>query len=257
MQKCVSWNNVELGLLKIYYPSLKKEDLLALIPNRTYDAIQRMASSLGIKRGNIGYHPTRETRNRMSLAHLGIKLSPHHKLKMRTCSLNESTFDVLTEGSLYWTGFLMSDGNISYKKGIPIIALHLKDIDLPHLLKFRDFVGSSHKVGNYVNKERGNASNSISFASESMANALAKYGFVPRKCFTAEIKGGIENNRHVWRGVIDGDGSLGVYVRKNLNGNIRRVPYLSLTGSKNLCIQLRSFLEKELDEPMPPNIIFY
>src|SRR5207247_703702 len=72
-----------------------------------------------------------------------------------------------------------------------------------------------------------------------------------------EIKGGIENNRHVWRGVIDGDGSLGVYVRKNLNGSIRRVPYLSLTGSKNLCMQLRSFLEKELGEPMPPNIIFY
>jgi len=42
-----------------------------------------------------------------------------------------------------------------------------------------------------------------------------------------------------------------------LNGIVRRVPYFSLTGSKTVCLQLKSFLEKELDEPMPPNIVFY
>lgn len=29
-----------------------------------------------------------------------------------------------------------------------------------------------------------------------MAQELGKYGFVPRKCFTARITGGIENNKH-------------------------------------------------------------
>ena len=141
------WQSQELELLKKCYPFLTKEQLIALFPKRTYQAIQRMASTLAIKRGNKGYNPTKQTRERMSLAHLGRKLSPQHKLSMRTCTLNESSFDVLTEQSAYWIGFLIADGNICYKKGIPIIALHLKDIDLPHLHKFREFVGSSHKVG--------------------------------------------------------------------------------------------------------------
>ena len=115
---------------------------------RTYQAIQRMASTLAIKRGNKGYNPTKQTRERMSLAHMGHKLSPQHKLSMRTCALDEASFDVLTEEAGYWIGFLIADGNICYKKGIEIIALHLKDIDLAHLHKFREFVGSSHKVGN-------------------------------------------------------------------------------------------------------------
>jgi hypothetical protein len=42
-----------------------------------------------------------------------------------------------------------------------------------------------------------------------------------------------------------------------LKGSGRRVPYISLTGSKSVCLQFRAFLEKELNEPMPPNIIFY
>jgi hypothetical protein len=70
-----------------------------------------------------------------------------------------------------------------------------------------------------------------------MANALAKYGFVPRKCFNAEIKDGIENDRHVWRGVIDGDGSLGIHVRKDSG---RRVPYINITGGKTVCLQFKA-----------------
>lgn len=42
-----------------------------------------------------------------------------------------------------------------------------------------------------------------------------------------------------------------------MKGSGRRVPYISLTGSKSVCLQFRAFLEKELNEPMPPNIIFY
>ena len=87
-----------------------------------------------------------------------------------------------------------------------------------------------------------------------MANSLANYDLVPRKCFTAEIKGGIENNRHVWRGVINGDGSLGVRERKDSG---RRVPYVYLTGSRSVWLQFRVFLEKELGLLMPPNMIFY
>jgi hypothetical protein len=251
------WDSNELDLLEYYYSTRTKHELLKLFPKRTYQAIQRMASTLGVKRNRIDFHHTSEARSRMSKAHTGIKLSSEHKGHMRRCTLNESAFDTLTESSHYWIGFMITDGNVCYKKGVPIIALHLKAEDLPHLLKFREFVGSSHKVGSYVNKTWENTSCSLSFSSEKMANALGKYGFVPKKCFIAEIKGGVESNRHLWRGVIDGDGSLGVYVRKNSNGGVLRVPYITVTGTKNVCLQFKSFLEKELGELMPPSVVFY
>ncbi|MGC2685248.1 MAG: hypothetical protein WA323_25610, partial [Candidatus Nitrosopolaris sp.] len=50
-----------------------------------------------------------------------------------------------------------------------------------------------------------------------------------------------------------GDGTLGIYERKNLDESIRRVPY---TGTKTICLQFRSFLEKDLCERMPPSIVF-
>jgi NUMOD3 motif len=259
MRRCVIWDNVELQLLKAYYPFLSRQALLPLFPKRTYQAIQRMASELAIKRGNKGYRHPEEARAKMSAARIGRKLSEEHIAKLRRCKVNESAFNSLTEESAYWIGYLISDGNVCYKKdkkGIPTIALHVKDTDLAHLQKFRDFLHSSYKISRYANKIWANVSYSISFPSQQMANALAKYGFVPRKCFTAEIKGEVENNRHVWRGMIDGDGCLGVYVRKNSNETSRRVPYISITGTKTICLQFRSFLEKEICEPMPPGIFY-
>jgi hypothetical protein len=210
-----------------------------------------MASNIGTKIIRTAYHHTKEARAKMSVSHSGRKLPQETKSKMRTCTLNESAFGEITEQSVYWIGFLMADGNICYKKEIPIIALHLKDIDIQHLEKFREFVGSSHKVGCYVNKTWGNTSYSISFSSERIANDLAKYGVLPKKCFIAKIEGGIEYDRNLWRGIIDGDGTLDIYVRKNSNGTTRKIPYISLTGSSNICLQFKTFLEKELQQSMP------
>jgi len=251
------WNKLELDLLKSNYSTHGKSELIELFPNRTYQAIQRMASYLGMKRVRDDFEPTPEARAKMSKSHLGIKLSEAHRAALRRHTLNEKAFDILTEHAIYWIGFLMADGNVSYKKGIPIIALHLNVADLPHLLKFREFVGSSHAVGNYINKLSGNTSCTISFSSERLSNVLGKYGFVPRKCFTAQVKGGVEYSKHLWRGLIDGDGSLGVYERKCLKGTVRRVPYINITGSSNVCSQFKTFLEKEIGEPMPPRFFFY
>ena len=71
MRKCVGWDDLELELLKAYYPSRSSQDLLALFPNRTYQAIQRMASTLAIKRGNKGYKHTKQVRERMKSSPFG------------------------------------------------------------------------------------------------------------------------------------------------------------------------------------------
>jgi hypothetical protein len=249
------WNDQDDNLLKRCYPTHTKNELISLFPNRTYQAIQRRASDLQVRR-TVSYHHTPEAKAKMSIDRLGRKLSKQHRQALRRCTLNECAFDTLNEHSKYWIGFLISDGNVCYKQGgdIPTIALHSKEMDLQHILKFKEFLCSSHKIGRYANKRWGNVSHSISFRSEKIANALAKYGCVSRKCFKVKIKGGLEYDRDLWRGIIDGDGCLGVHERKDSG---RRVPYISLTGTKTVCFQFRDFLEKKLGESMPSNVIFY
>ena len=78
----------------------------------------------------------------------------------------------------------------------------------------------------------------------------------PKKRFTAKVRGGLENNMDLWRGVIDGDGTMGIYRRVTPRGTVRDIPYISLTGSLHVCLQFKAFLENAVGIPMP-NIIPY
>ncbi|MPZ05652.1 MAG: hypothetical protein GEU26_04420 [Nitrososphaeraceae archaeon] len=78
---------------------------------------------------------------------------------------------------------LLADGNVSIKKGIPIVAFHQQEIDKGQIDKFRTFVKSTHKIGCYVNKKTGRVYYSISFSCKIMADDIAKYGVVPKKWF--------------------------------------------------------------------------
>jgi NUMOD3 motif len=210
--------------------------------------IKRSKSLTGLKRKPI----SEDTRIKMSRSHLGKKLSEETRMKMRKCQLNERTFSTpLSSEAKYWIGVLLADGNVSIKKGIPIVAFHLHEIDKDHISKFRSFVKSTHKIGHYVNKKTGRVYCSISFSCKIMADDIAKYGIVPKKWFILKVKGGIENDRDLWRGIIDGDGTLGVYPRKTANGTIRSIPYISLTGNLYICHQFKAFLEHQLGLPIP------
>jgi hypothetical protein len=270
-------------IMKRRHRQLLDERGIEEIKRRMFESKSRQPWNKGLRMSNearrnmsvahLGNYPSEETRKRMSVAQAGLKRKPISELgranmrraqigkklssetrsKMRTCSLNEVVFDIITEESAYWTGFLMADGNISYKREIPIIALHLKETDLSHLEKFRTFVGSSHKIGHYINKRWGNISCSLSFSSERIANRLAEYGIVRRKCFVGKAAG-LEDNKHFWRGIMDGDGHLGVYHRKTLMEITRPVPYISVTGNFYVCLQFKAFLENALGTLMP-NIV--
>jgi hypothetical protein len=215
--------------------------------------LKRSKALTGLKRKPISEH----TRMRMSLAHMGNKPSAETRAKMRRCQLNEHTFGTITPESKYWIGVFITDGNVSIKKGVPIIALHLHEIDKDHVdKKFRSFVGSTHKLGRYVNKKTGRVYYSISFSSEIMANDIAKYGVVTNKWFIVKVKCGLENDRDLWRGAIDGDGNIGIYPKRTPEGKIRLIPKIQLTGNLHICLQFKTFLENQLGLPMP-NIIPY
>jgi hypothetical protein len=70
----------------------------------------------------------------------------------------------------------------------------------------------------------------------SVINAQSTYGIVPKKGLTSRMIG-LENDRHCWRGVMDGDGCINV--RNGKEGD-----KIILTGGKPLLCQFKMFVVK-------------
>ena len=98
----------------------------------------------------------------------------------RRCTLDEHVFDLLTPGSAYWLGMLITDGSVSKARrvgprGSPTVKLALKRLDRPHIEAFRAFMGSSHKIDDRYVLVRGTKcpTSAIAFASSTLASRLA------------------------------------------------------------------------------------
>jgi hypothetical protein len=156
-------------------------------------------------------------------------------------SLNESVFDRITEDPAYWTGSLMSDGNISLgTTGNPRIVLTLAKADYDHLVKFKKFLKCTTPILPKKKKYHGTIvlQYYLRFSSKHIAERLGAYGVVPRKSLIAKVNG-LEDDRHFWRGVFDGDGYF-----KNKDGN--EGDRMVLTGSNCLCAQFEEFIKKNV-----------
>lgn len=160
----------------------------------------------------------------------------------RKYQLNESIFDEVNDESAYWVGFLMADGCVSGNS----ITLSLSAKDGDHVNKFRVFLGSDIPLRRYTYSSTfGPSSNktydavTLSVHSAKIRKSLSKFGVVPRKSKTAVVNG-LANNRHFWRGVIDGDGTL--FVDKRYN-----VATVSLVGSKALTSQFLDFAKLHVE----------
>jgi len=63
-------------------------------------------------------------------------------------ALREDAFDVITEESAYWVGFLMADGCISDQPNrTTALRLSLQRSDENHVKKFSEFLGYTGKIG--------------------------------------------------------------------------------------------------------------
>ncbi len=160
--------------------------------------------------------------------------TPRRRRKEPQHSLNEDVFDVITPESAYWIGFLMADGNIKDLADghQPAVTLTLAGRDAEHVARFRAFLGSSHTL-----HVRNTGSVTLSVRSRKLVDALARYGVVPRKSFTAQVIG-LEDNADFWRGVMDGDGNLRV--------NHSRFGEIRLCGSQALIGQFAAFAHRSV-----------
>ena len=187
-----------------------------------------LAESLGVSRQTVCN----------KLKRRGVKLRSKKQAANRAYSLknnyNDDCFKELDKHTEYWLGFLMADGNVL--KNRITVRVHKKDFI--HVESFSNFCGVIRKP-----TIRGNECH-IAFSSSQMVNDLKKWGVVENKSLVCEAHPELCISSNFWRGVIDGDGSLGVYKQ-----NDKYYPRLTLAcGSKILIEQFRNYAQNLLSK---------
>jgi hypothetical protein len=159
----------------------------------------------------------------------------------RHYELNEEAFDAISEESAYWVGFLMADGCVSDPANgrCPTLALSLAQRDMHHVVRFREFLGSTHPVAIRKNNRSKAGSQDLacfSVTSRRLVARLNSFGVVPRKSKGAQVMQ-LEDDRHFWRGLVDGDGHVCLFKKGTSHS-----PVVGLTASKSLADQFADYV---------------
>jgi hypothetical protein len=153
---------------------------------------------------------------------------------VRKRQLRQYAFDELTPDAAYWIGFLFADGSVIGRGESAVVQTRLSECDREHLVKLRSFLGSTHKIGvapagNYGGY-RSRPSVRLSVPSGRLARRLLSLGR-----YEGPIDSTLIQSRDFWRGVVDGDGSLGHLASG--------YAYFALVGSRRLLEAFLAFLQ--------------
>ena len=170
---------------------------------------------------------------------------------MTRCELWPNAFDQLTPAAAYWVGFLFADGSVSKERQPKRVSVRVSERDREHLVKLRAFLRSTHTIGtepagNYGGY-RSRPSVRFSVSSAQLAERILCLGR-----YDGPINATLVESRDFWRGVVDGDGSLGILATG--------YAYFGLVGSRRLLEAFLLFLRSnDLDAKMtirPDKTIF-
>lgn len=157
---------------------------------------------------------------------------------------NEDFFEIIdTEEKAYWLGFILADGCISIRDGYKKdLSMGIKDKG--HLQKFLQCLNGNNKIRTYTYKNK--EYEYLSIRCPKMVDDLIKLGITPRKSMTVCVPSIPDNlYKHFWRGVIDGDGSMGNYINKHRYN--QKVFALSLVGNENIICGFVNYLKKTFE----------
>jgi hypothetical protein len=143
---------------------------------------------------------------------------------------NDAAFDELTPDALYWIGFLWADGCVRRNR----IGLTLASRDKEHVDAFRRFCGCSNGTIKGRSDGHGHFSSGFVMYSLHATQRLAALGFIGTKKERVP-PAALATSAHFWRGVIDGDGTVGVYKTRRWAGE-----RISLVGGHGT---INAFLE--------------
>lgn len=136
--------------------------------------------------------------------------------------MDDAFFDCIDqEKKAYWLGFIAADGSVRKNvSGSFEFSLRLSGKDLTHLMKFRDHIGSSHKIkkGICVSPlvREYHSYSSLRIVRKRFTDALIKLGIVQNKTLVlkfCEVPKNLIN--HFMRGYFDGDGSVSIRKKRN------------------------------------------
>ena len=150
-----------------------------------------------------------------------------------------------TEEKAYWLGFLYADGNVRKEPHNSTISLHLSEVDLDHIKKFKSFMKDTRSDDVIKHQQREKSSGGIQYmvyyqvCSGFLKDDLIKLGCVPAKSLilTFPNKDIFETDELVYdfiRGYVDGDGCLTKTSRDNRLG-------ISIRGTLNMLEGIRSY----------------
>jgi DNA-directed RNA polymerase specialized sigma24 family protein len=143
------------------------------------------------------------------------------------------------EVAAYMIGFLMADGCISDPPNRSRqVSIAIQEGDRCVLDRLNDLVGGGCTIGLRPQKKPNHQNQvALSFAHPRILSDLERHGLTPRKSFTAQLPPHLALNRHVWRGLIDGDGCLRWAA---ITG--RKYPSVGFIGSRACVEQFAAFV---------------
>ncbi|MEW1584188.1 hypothetical protein AB0283_01890 [Micromonospora vinacea] len=156
-------------------------------------------------------------------------------LRRTVHTLRHDAFDLLTSEACYWLGFLFADGCVTYRAGhLPQISVGLAQRDHEHLVSLRTFLGSTSSIS-LPSPTHGSCQFSV--RSNRLAERMMTLGR-----YSGPLDERLTESRDFWRGVVDGDGSIGQYRRPSPSQST--FSQFRLVGSKRLLDSFAGFLNR-------------
>ena len=226
-------------------PARSKEIVALYDSGMTIEAIAKQMSASSCPIRNI-------------LLRAGVTMRP--AAQKRKWPFREDYFSVIdTEEKAYWLGFLAGDGGIvgmksGDEKGYSTcIALAEQDID--HVRWFAscvEYAGPLHRrpPPSVVNGYLSQPSFAVQLQSRRMAADLLQQGVTMRKSLTLEpwIAPNLLLQTAWWRGMVDADGSLGIYEPGGDAAYEHTHLQVILVGTYAVCSGLQSFVAEQLPD---------
>ena len=175
------------------------------------------------------------------LDRLGIRLPGIGKSILskpkRTLNVNDNFFSVPNKINAYWAGFIAADGNIA--KDRPLLTINLADKDVEHLRKFKEDIGAENIV--HIG---ANGMCHLYIISKSIADDLKlHWNIIPNKSLVLRPPNIADPAllQAFVAGVIDGDGSIGIYKQSYSDNRILKMSVAS--GSEKFALFLLNYFK--------------
>ena len=123
-------------------------------------------------------------------------------------ALNHDAFNHFSYKMEYWCGFIAADGTLVVRnESAPELALVLSARDRMQIIKFRKFLGSTHAITDFTPKDAYSVHDVCRFAvrSSQIVSRLQVLGVKKGPLASRLVR-----SRDFWRGVVDGDGWVGI-----------------------------------------------